>query len=202
MGSSGARLGQLSPRTSAQVRLQRVRPFPRAAPSPQCRPSPGSPRPARAALLGCREAHPANPDGWEENQLPAFLIKTLCVVGGLFPLFPQLPSGAVPVPWIRFVCLPQAPLRSLSCLQEALAAVPSGMSVFPAAARCRCYAWLLQLPDSCPFAVISYPAGTLECILNRSHAEADQNPSVQLLAHSSVTADKAPATSRDLPHPH
>lgn len=37
---------------------------------------------------------------------------------------------------------------------------------------------------------------------HRSHAKADQSPWGQLLADNSVTADKTPATSGDLPHPH
>lgn len=37
---------------------------------------------------------------------------------------------------------------------------------------------------------------------HRSHAKTDENPWGQLLADNSVTADKTPATSGDLPHPH
>ncbi|XP_027556392.1 uncharacterized protein LOC113975938 [Neopelma chrysocephalum] len=73
--------------------------------APQCRRSPGRPCPARAVLLGCKEAHPANPDGWEENQLPAFLIKTFCVVGVFSPSFHNFPAELSLSPGLDAICL-------------------------------------------------------------------------------------------------
>lgn len=74
--------------------------------------------------------------------------------------------------------------------------------------KCFIYLWAsvccFSLPSLLPLAivaVISYLAGILEHLLNRSHAKADQSPWEQLMAPNSVT-DKTSASSRDLPHPH
>lgn len=128
--------------------------------------------PVNATLPCCKEADPANPDRWKENQLSAFLTANFYRVGVPPPPFLQLLRKAVPILWTasglstrRWGAVPRAaeataPVAapgwwSLLGLKTCSAAEPPGMSVFSAAALCGWCAWLLRLPN--PFCSASSP---------------------------------------------